>query len=96
MKKVAAVAAEGRAIAEKNISLPIRVQTVSMRLLYRHAEYCEKYAAIIMEKALGNEDKAKELWTAFCDEFGRYEYELERYLDHNYAMLTIRAILNAK
>ena len=96
MKKVAEVAAQGRAIAEKNISLPIRVQTVSMRILYRHAEYCEKYAAIIMEKALGNDDKAKELWAAFCDDFGRYEYELERYLDHNYAMLTIRAIVNAK
>lgn len=94
MKKVSAVAAHGRAIAEKNISLPIRVQTVSMRLLYRHAEYCEKYAAIIMEKALDNQEKAMELWNDFCDDFGRYEYELERYLDHHYAMSTIRRILN--
>lgn len=93
MKKVAGVTAKGRSIAQKNINLPFRVQTVSMRLLYRHTEYCEKYAAIILEKSLGNDVKAEALWNVFCEEFGRYEYELERYLDHSFAMQTIRVIL---
>lgn len=71
----------------------MRVQTVSMRLLYRHAEYCEKYAAIVIEKAYGNHDRSAQLWREFCDDFGRYEFELERYLDHKYAMKTIENIV---
>ena len=86
LKKIADVTAKERALAEKNLSLPVRVQTVSMRLLYRHAEYCEKIAEFMIEKAIGNEPKAKELWLAFCDDFGKYEFELERYFDHGIAM----------
>ena len=66
-----------------------------MRLLLRHAEYCEKYAAVIAEKALGNRERALALWQEFCDDFGRYEFELERYLDHFEAMLTIQTRITA-
>lgn len=93
LKKVAEVAETGRKLALSHFSLPVRVQTVSMRLLYRHAEYCEKFAGILIEKALGNQEKANALMLAFCDSFGLYEFELERYLDHFYAMFTVQSIL---
>jgi hypothetical protein len=35
------------------------------------------------------------LWQEFCDDFGRNEFELERYLDHFEAMLTIQTRITA-
>ena len=92
LKKVPEIAARGRAIAEQNSALPVRVQSVAMRLLERHAEYCEKLAELVMERALGNTERSMECWRAFCKDFGAYEYELERYLDHNFAMETALSI----
>ena len=40
---------------------------------------------LISEKALGNNEKAKELAIAFCSDFGKYELEMERYYDHGLA-----------
>ena len=94
LNKIKEVAARGRALAEKNISLPVRVQTVSMRLLYRHAEYCELLAEMMTELALGNKDGARTQWEKFRDDFGRYEYELESYFDHYLALQTFHMILN--
>lgn len=94
LKKVKEVAAKGRALAEKNISMPVRVQTVSMRLLYRHAEYCESLADMMIELALGNKEEAKTQWEKFRDDFGVYEYEMERYYDHYLAMQTFYMILS--
>ena len=73
--------------------MPVRVQTGSMRLLYRHAEYCELLAAVMTELALGNKDGARTQWEKFRDDFGRYEYELERYFDHYLALHTFEVIL---
>lgn len=69
--------------------MPTRPQTVSMRLLYRHAEYCERLADLTIQQALGNKDAAMKQFEIFCDEFGRYEWELERYYDHGLAMQSI-------
>lgn len=90
LQTVRQIAAEGRALAEENRSLPVRVQSVSMRLLLRHAEYCEKLADIMTAKALGEDTKAHELWEAFRHDFGRYEFELERYYDHGMTMMSVR------
>ena len=78
---VKALAAEGRAIAKAHLAMPNRPQTVSMRLLLRHAEYIEGVAQFMAEKALGNDDAARELATAFFHNFGKYEFEIERYFD---------------
>ena len=82
LKKVKEVAAKERALAEENRVMPVRAQTVAMRLLFLHAEYCERLAEVFMEKTIGNQDKAKELLNAFSLDFGRYEIEIERYYDH--------------
>ena len=93
LSKIKEVAERGRALAEENISLPVRVQTVSMRLLYRHAEYCELLADMMIELAQGNKEGTKEKWEKLRDDFGAYEYELERYYDHFLAMQTFYMIL---
>jgi len=90
LKTVPAIAAEGRAVAEANSRLPIRVQSVSMRLLLRHAEYCERLAEAMAVKAAGEDAKAHDLWDAFRRDFGRYEFELERYFDHGLTMTSLR------
>ena len=74
-----------KALAQQHINMPYRPQTVSWRLLLRHSQYCRLWAAILTEKALGNNEKAKELAIAFCSDFGKYELEMERYYDHSLA-----------
>ena len=85
LTKVKELCAQERALAEKHLNMPTRPQTVSWRLLLRHAEYCELWADIMTEKALGHNYKAQELATQFCDTFGRHEIEIERYYDHSLA-----------
>ena len=89
LKNIPAIAAEGRAVAEANSRLPIRVQSVSMRLLLRHAEYCERLAEVMAVKAVGEDAKAHELWDAFRRDFGKYEFELERWFDHGMTMMAL-------
>ena len=85
LQKLFELAALERSLANKNLCQEYRPQTVSWRLLLRHAEYVEKWAQIMIEKALGNNFRAQELAKAFCDDFGRYELEMERYYDHSLA-----------
>jgi hypothetical protein len=96
LEKVKEIAAEGRALAESHMSLPVRVQTVSMRLLLRHAEYCEKVAEFMRLKALGEDDAAREAWKAFCDDFGRYDVELDRYYDHSFYIIIFHLFMRMK
>ena len=83
------LAAEERALASKHLVGPTRPQTVSWRLLMRHAEYCDSLAEIVRHKALGHNFKAAELAKQFADDFGKYEIEMERYYDHYLAMHVI-------
>lgn len=79
------LAARERALAKSHLVMPYRPQTVSWRLLLRHAEFCELFAGMFREKALGNNYRALELAKEFCEDFGKYELELERYYDHGLA-----------
>lgn len=90
LQQVKEAAARERLLAEENRSMEMRVQSLSMRLLYLHAEYCELCAELMTQKALGDGEKAKAVWEEFCSRFGRYEFELERYYDHYMAMNTMK------
>jgi len=100
VQRLAAVkelAAEGRAIAKAHLAMPNRPQTVSMRLLLRHAEYIEGYASFMIEKAQGHDQLAEEKMFAFLDDFGKYEIEIERYYDQHMAGWAMkRSILQYK
>ena len=71
-----------REMVQKHLSMPTRPQTVSWRLLEKHAEFCEGLAEFMAEKCKGNEEAAEKLAEAFFDRFGKYEVEIERYYDH--------------
>ena len=66
-------------LAHKN--MPYRAQTVAVRLLLKHLEYCNGLADIWVLKALGADAEAVKAYDAFLDSFGRYEVEIERYFD---------------
>ena len=89
---VKALAEEGRAIANAHLAMPIRPQTVSMRILLRHADYIEGLASFLVEIAQGNYKQSKEKFEEFRIGFGKYELELERYYDHCLAFKTMRLI----
>ena len=82
LQKVMDLAESGRALALAHMAMPTRSQTVAMRLLLRHAEYCEKTAQVFIALAEGKNAEALELWENFRHSFGVYEFELERYFDH--------------
>ena len=85
LSRIYELAAMERSLAKAHLNMPYRPQTVSWRLLLRHAEYIEKWAQLMIEKAQGNDYKAAELAKAFCGDFGQYELEMERYYDHSLA-----------
>ena len=93
MADVKALAAEGRAIAEAHMVMPTRPQTVSMRLLLRHAEYIEGIASFLEEQVQGNEKVAFEKFAAFERAFGKHEFEIERYFDHYMAFHTLSRLV---
>ena len=86
------LAALERSLVQKHLNMEYRPQTVSWRLLLRHAEYVEKWAELMIEKALGHNYKAVELSNQFCDDFGRYELEIQRYYDHSLACRVLEHI----
>jgi hypothetical protein len=62
--------------------MPTRPQTVSWRLLIRHAEMVDRFADVLIAKATGKNYRAVELAKEYEREFGKYEWEIQRYYDH--------------
>ena len=85
-----------RELVQAHLSMPTRPQTVSWRLLEKHAEFCEGLAQIMAEKCQGHEEHAEELAEAFFDNFGKYEVEIERYYDHFMAKKSLIRIVKIK
>ena len=89
LEKVEALAQGARELALANMAMPTRSQCIAVRLLLRHAEYCQKAAQVFIALAKGEHAKAMELWENFRHSFGLYEYELERYFDHYQALRSL-------
>ena len=93
--KAPEIAASGRLIASNHRTMPTRPQVISWRLLQLHTEYIEGLGKIMGEKCIGNDCYAAELFDAFVPQFGRHEYEIERYFDQTLAFRTYTVKLNA-
>ena len=93
LEKIRELAARERALAKKHLNMPSRPQTVSWRLLLRHADYCQGLGEILLAKARGQNYKAVELAKEFFHSFGKYELEMERYYDHALACRSIEHII---
>ena len=94
LAKVPELAANARALAKKHLTMPTRPQTVAYRLLNRHAEYCERLADVFTAKCKGYDKLAVEKMQQFIADFGKYDYELERYMDFGLAMRTLEVVAN--
>ena len=92
LEAIEELAAQEADLAEKHMAMPTRPQTVSWRLLLRHSEYCRGWAQIMVQKAMGHNFKAVELAKAFFPQFGKYEWEMERYYDHMLACRVLEQI----
>jgi len=83
--KIKDLAARGREIARSHLAMPTRTQTVSMRLLLRHADYLEGLGEFLALMAAGEKAQAWNRLQELRVSFGKYEFELERYFDHGLA-----------
>ena len=81
LEQVKEITAEAREFIKTHLAMPTRPQTVSWRLLLRHTEWCDRIAEVIIEVCKGHKKYAKEMFLAFADDFGKYEFEMERYYD---------------
>ena len=79
-----------RAVIAEHKQLPTRPQSNAWRVLLRHTEYCERLADIFTEKALGHDKFAWEMLQKFYDDFGKYDYELERWFDFGLWAVTMK------
>ena len=77
-------------------NMPIRVQTVAMRLLKLHAQYVQGLAQAMALKSLGKDAEAKDAALAFFAEFGKNEVAWERYYDHMLMVHAMNVIFNSK
>ena len=80
--KIRGITEEGRRLIEKHYNSDYRVRTVGVRLLEKHAVYCDLLSDWIGAKARGEIELARELFEVARVEFGRFEAEICRYFDH--------------
>ena len=80
------IAACIRSLTKEHMQMPTRVQNVCWRLLIRYAEYIERVAEFVAEKALGHDKAATELAVKFFEDFGKHEFEIEKYFDNGLCM----------
>ena len=90
------VAKEFAAKLDAYKNMPVRVQTVAMRLLKLHAEYVQGLAQAMALKSLGKDEEAKDAALSFFAEFGKNEVAWERYYDHMLMVHAMNVIFNSK
>ena len=81
LSRVKALTEKMRGVIAEHMLMPTRPQTIAWRILLRHTEFCDGLAEALMEKCQGNDEKAEQMINDFFKEFGKYDFELERYLD---------------
>ena len=92
LEKVKDLARTARQLAATHKVMPTRPQTLAYRHLNHHAEYCELLADVFLAKCQGDTPKAVELMQKLAVEFGRHDYELERYFDFCLAVRTLEVL----
>ena len=90
------IEAEGRLLIEKYYNSEYRFRTVSVRLLEHHLDMCHDFAKIMAAKAVGNDERASELFEEFRISFGKRECEIERYCDVFYYLSHYGNIIKQK
>jgi hypothetical protein len=80
---------EMRALIKENYTSPIRIQTVSVRLLEKYMDLVEAIARAFAHKCIGEDEAAYECYERIRAELGKWESGHERYYDHFHFMETL-------
>ena len=85
-----------RAVIKEHATLPTRPQSIAWRILRRHTEFCERLAEIMIEKCQNNTKYALELFEIFKQDFGKYDFEMERWLDFGLCFQSLFIMIKQK
>ena len=96
LANVAEICAAMREVCRTHTDMPNRAQQVYWRIIRLHTEYCEGLAEILIHTCQGRRKYAHELYHKFLEEFGKYDFELEKYFDFGMAAETLHRIVDAK
>ena len=96
LEQVFELCAQMRSQIAQHKQLPTRPQTAGWKMLLRHTEYCDRMAEIMIEKALGHDKLAWDMLQVFYDDFGKYDFELERWFDFGMWAVTTKASITKK
>ena len=94
LAEVKNVIESGRELIRSHLNSDVRVRTVAVRLLEKHAQYCEAIAEITAERARGRIDTALDMLDKFKVRFGKHEAEIEEYFDHNLHFRAMRLLMD--
>ena len=89
------IVAKYQPIFEKYRNMPYRAQTVSMKLIRYHMEYCLGLAELWKLKALGADPEVVTAFKKFEDSFGRHEFEIGTCFDQRMCFSSYSRILCA-
>ena len=81
IKKTYEILERGRALIKEHYNSDFRVRTVAVRVLEAHTVYAEGLAKALEYKAVGNDERSKELFFELMDKMGKMEPRIERYFD---------------
>ncbi len=87
-----AVFEKGEAAVQAHYNMPMRVQTLSVRLIERHIIYCRMLAKALALKAVAKDEAAREAFRALWDAFNFYELDTEPYYDHSLCVASLNQI----
>jgi len=81
---------------ESHKNMPMRAQTVSMRLLRRYLEYVDSLSKVFVLKSLGADREAHRAFWSYVNEYGKYEIEMERYFDFGMSVMLLNRIVGRR
>ena len=93
IERTKAILDEGEELVKSHYNSDIRLQTVSVRLMEKHIQYCRGFIELFRYKAVGNDEAAIELYGKFCDEIGSFEADIELYFDFLIYTSNLRRIM---
>jgi hypothetical protein len=96
LKSVYDIVKDGEELIKSHYNSIYRVQTVSVRILEKHAKYCKLLADALIPKAQGKDDEADALFDVLKDEMGKEELAIERWYDHTLAMNSLGILFKTR
>ena len=86
LRSVHSLCEECRALIKENYISPVRIRTVSVRILEKAMDMIDAMSEAFAEKSVGNDERAMQIFDKMRIDFGKWESGNERYYDHFHYM----------